>query len=506
MIEEIRKNITPELLNKYNVQASYFTAYPPSGVWSHHVGSTDYANVLSRLEQVRERGFPLSLYVHFPYCTKICYYCQCYALVDRGEKKSKAVLENIYKEIDLIRNILDSSGTKLDIREVHLGGGSPSILSKENFSSLLERISTIVDLSSLDELSIEIDPRTVDEDMLVFYHSMGINRISYGVQDVEPEVQSAIGREQPFELICKLSSPNIRGMFKGMNWDLLYGMPKQTMSSWQRTLERTVQISPDRLTVCNMGYRPDIFPHNKLIKADDIPGLYDKTMMGVKALEFLTKHGYQRIGLDHYAKPTDELASARCNRTLHRNTMGYTPGRSHDTLGIGPSAITRVNDYYFQNEFDLDRYGSMLSNGLLPVIRGHHLTREHLIRRDIMFRVFSYYQIDYKFFEEKYDINFKAHFRDELNSPEMEELVEDGLAELHDDRIQATPTGTFFLRNICYVFDNLDLGYKHNIQAYSETRKQKRERKSNRTTGVITSTPPNKTSPTVEAHGDSSGR
>ena len=244
--------LTPELIRKYDVRASYFTAYPPTGVWDETVTGQQMRDVLSRLNEVKERAYPMSLYVHFPYCHFQCYYCQCYALVSRDDEKKKAVLQSLHDEIDLVAETLRSNNVNVVFKEVHLGGGSPSVIGREDFAELVQRLRKLVCIEDLTEFAIEIDPRTVDEDMIRFYHHMGINRISFGVQDFDPEVQKAVNRVQPFELVERLSHPDLRRLFKGLNFDLIYGLPKQNRESFLRTLELTNRISPDRLAVCNM--------------------------------------------------------------------------------------------------------------------------------------------------------------------------------------------------------------------------------------------------------------
>lgn len=467
-VSDVAERITPELVRKYDVRASYFTAYPPTGVWDGTVTGEQTRQVLSMFNDVREREYPMSLYVHFPYCHHQCYYCQCYALVSRDDEKKRAVLRSLYDEIDLIAEVFRDNHVKAAFKEVHLGGGSPSVIAKDDFAELVRRLGRLVRVEDLTEFAIEIDPRTVDEDMLRFYHRMGINRISFGVQDFDPVVQKAVNRVQPFEMVERLSHPGIRKLFKGLNFDLIYGLPRQSRASFMQTLELSRRISPDRLAVCNMGYRPDIFPHNRMIRPEDIVDAYERTMMWHDARQFLTTNGWRPIGLDHYAKATDDLAIAAANKVLHRNTMGYTPGVSHDTLGIGPSALSRINEYYFQNCYDLQEYADSLHAGRFPTIRGFRLSRDNLIRRDVMFRILSYYCLDYAYFELKYGIRFPEYFARELASAALAELVDDGIVTAHEDRIQATDLGEFFLRNICYVFDNLTLGYKHNIEYLQE--------------------------------------
>ena len=456
------QTISQELVDKYDVKASYFTAYPPTGVWPENFNSADFVNVLKNIDRKKEEGYPLNLYVHFPFCHYQCYFCQCYQSVTYDKVKIRKALQYLMVEIDLIKKIFEENSVKSEIKEVHLGGGTPSILDPEDFDKLVEKLGSLVTIKNLDEFAMEIDPRTVTKDKIKYFASKGINRISFGVQDFDPKVQKAVNRINSFELIQDLSSHEIRKLFKGLNFDLIYGMPYQTRETWKKTIELVLQIFPDRLAVSNLGYRPDIFPHNRLIKESDLPNALERYMMWEDTLELLTKGGYVRVGRDHFAKSGDDLGKAVYNRTLHRNTMGYTPGRSVDTIGIGPSSLTRIHDYYFQKAYDLEKYYKVLAEGEFPIIRGYHLNKSDLIRRSIMFKILSYFKVNFKELEDKYNIDFRQYFKNELDSGKLKDLINDKLVVLTPEGLEATNLGRSFLRNICYVFDNSE-GYEHNI-------------------------------------------
>jgi len=459
-MENSLAQLNKALIEKYDVAGSYYAVYPPVGLWSENFSSLDYVEVLKNLESVKE-GYPLSLYVHFPFCAFQCYYCNCFSLVTRDNKRIQEFLSYLFLEIDLIKDIFKKYSVEVNIKEIHLGGGSPSIIERKEFDQLIDKLQSLVNIEDLAEFSLEIDPRTVNQEKMEYYRDKGISRISFGVQDFDPRVQKAINRLQPFELVKKLSKPEIRNLFKGLNLDLIYGLPLQTRESFRKTIELTKEISPDRLSVYTMGYRPDIIKHNRLIKESEIPAPFEKTMMWKDALSNLVENGYERIGLDHFAKSTDDLAKAMRNKTMHRNGIGFTPGRCHDNIGIGPSALSVIGKYKFQNTYSLKDYYAAVSSKKFSIIRGYKLNNDDLIRREIMFNILSYYSLCFQDIEAKYNIRFKAYFEKELTSDLLKELVKDGLVEILDNRIDATPLGKFFLRNLCYVFDNLEEGYKH---------------------------------------------
>lgn len=449
-----------DLLLKYNVKGSYYTAYPPSGLWLEQFTEIDYRRALTTVfEQAPE--LPLQLYVHFPYCMEQCYYCQCFQFVTKDRHRIQDMLTAIITEIKLLKIFFTETGVVPQFKEIHLGGGSPSYLETEEFDKLVAALAELVSIDQLEEFAIEIDPRTMTKEKLRHYHACGINRISFGIQELDPIIQKAINRVQPIEQVEELLE--LRPLFKGVNFDLLYGLPLQTCESLRKTLEKVVELSPDRIAFSVLGYRPDVFKHNQKIKASDLPDFLEQTRMWEESLSFFLSNGYERIGMDHFAKPNDELAVAKQQHKVFRNMMGYSPGRFHDTLSIGPSGMTQLSSWYFQNTYSISDYCKDVAAGAIPVFRGYALSNDDVIRREIMNEIMTYYRIDKGAFEAHYTTPFDTCFSKEL--PGLTALAQDGILEITASSINVTSLGRFFLRNICMVFDNLGLEYRHNIES-----------------------------------------
>jgi len=458
-------NVSESLVKKYDVKTSYYTDYPPLGLWLDSYKDTDYIKSMEGLIAKKERE-PLLLYLHFPYCPRLCTYCQCYHLITQDRAKVKEFLAHLYIEINLLHIFFKKHSYKPLIKEIHLGGGSPSFLDTKEFDELIENLKKIVDFDELAEFTIEIDPRQVNRDRMVYYHEKGINRISFGVQDFDPNVQKAVNRIQPPEMVADLLVPEIRRLFKTVNFDIIYRLPLQTRESFRKTIDTVIKLSPDRIALCVLGYRPDIFKHQRLLKESDIPEIYESTIIFIEAMQNLLDNGYLRIGLDHFAKPVDELGKALKNKTLHRNALGYTPGRYKDMIGIGPSSMAKIGDCYFQNEYLLDTYYSALKNNKFPILRGYRLNKDEIIRRELMHKLLCYFSLNFKDIENKYQIDFKKYFKRELD--DLDEFVNEGIIELRGDSIISTEIGTLFLRHVCRVFDNLGMDYKHSRETVKQ--------------------------------------
>jgi len=442
------------------VPGSYYTAYPPTGVWSKGFDHYHYIGALKEAFSKR-LDLPLQLYIHFPFCKTQCWYCQCIQVITKSETKIKKSVEYLTKEIDLLINFFNSIGVAPNFKEIHLGGGSPSYMGEEEFDMLINKLLSFININNLSEFAIEIDPRTVSKEKMKYYHGKGINRISFGIQDLDPVVQGAINRIQPIELVEELLET--RGLFSCVNFDLIYGLPLQTRESFKSTIDKVIKLSPDRIDLSIFGYRPDIFKHNRLIEKSTLPSLIDSKLMWDDSRINLEAHGYKRIGMDHFAKCTDALTIAKKNKTLFRNPLGYSPGRFHDTVSIGPSGMTKIADYYFQNTYMLPDYYSAIDEDLLPVFRGYRLSEDDLIRRDIINQLMTYDQLDFSELEQKYVINFNQYFRREIDL--LSTFVKEGILDVSDNMATVTPLGSFFLRNICMAFDNLRKDYRHNAES-----------------------------------------
>lgn len=454
--------VTPnqdEIIKYHSRKGAFYTAFPSPGLWEDSFQYPQYRDSLKDVYGT-EPDLPTQFYVHFPFCKTQCWYCQCFQVVSRNQEKMDHFMEYMFKEIDLHLEFFEQNGIKPNFNEIHLGGGTPSYISPQMFDKMIAKLRTFIDIDNIEEFAIEIDPRTTDKEKLQAYRDAGINRVSFGIQDFDLKVQKAINRVQPVEMIEELLE--MRHLFKGVNFDLIYGMPLQTRESLRKTLETVMRLSPDRIAFSILGYRPDVFRHNANINADDIPGFIEKAYMWEASFPFFLEHGYERVGMDHFARPDDELTIAKNNEVLFRNQMGYSPGRFADNLGIGPSGMSRLKNYYTCNSYSLDDYKKMIDEKTFPVIRGITLNRDLEIRRDVMNKIMVYYHVNFTYFNHLYNIEFKDYFKKELEA--MREFVEIGALEINEDSFSMTPYGNFFLRNICIIFDNLGKEYKHNME------------------------------------------
>lgn len=446
------------LLHKYNVKGSYYTAYPPAGLWKESFDEADVKSVLVALPD----NEPMQLYIHFPFCKIQCWYCQCFQKKAVNYQQAKDFLPYVLKEIKLYKDFFEVHKIAPNFVEVHLGGGSPSYLEVPDFDKLVDAIADIVDLNKVKEFAIEIDPRTVDYEKIKHYHSRGINRISFGIQDFNPKVQKAINRVNTYDDIKKLLTPEIRELFTGINFDLIYGLPYQTRELLADTVNKVLELKPDRLAFSVLGYRPDVFPHNRLIPPESLPDIEERLLMWKDAFFTLVENGYQRIGMDHFALDSDELVAALKEKRLFRNSMGYSVGRFDVNIGIGPSGMSRLINYYFQNVYSLDEYRELVDDSVIPVFRGYELSADVVIRREIMNDIMKYYCVDFEQYNKKYLINFSDVFSKELDL--LKEFEKENILVVKSDAIIFTDVGMQFLRNVCMVFDNLNDTYMHNIE------------------------------------------
>lgn len=442
-----------DLIKKYNYATSYYSDYPPLGLWDKKLGDSEYRKAFEELAD-SQYNEPSLLYIHYPYCHKQCFYCLCFSLISKKHDKAKEFLVKNQKDMQMVRDLCESHSFNLNIKRIHLGGGSPSCLNLEEFDRLEKQLNLLVDTKKVEEFSIEIDPRTVTPEMMRYYHDRGINRISFGIQDFDQDVQKAVNRIQPIELIERLMTPKIRGYFKGVNFDVIYGLPKQTRASFKKTMKEVVRLSPDRLGVCILGWRPDIFRHQRLIRETELPSIEEGAFMNFDAIQTLLDHGYERIGIDFYAKPTDDLALGLHENKLRRSAMGYSRGDIMDVIGFGPSAMSRMDNYCFQRKYDISEHNADLANNSFPVLRGWKLNKDEQIRREIMEKIICYSYLNFDSIEQKYDIDFKSYFKKDLRS--LKNLIKDKIVETDmKSFVKVTDIGRFFHRHVCVAFDEL---------------------------------------------------
>lgn len=446
------------LINKYT-NGFMYTDYPHKSVWSEDFGDEDYRVALRSLF-LDKTNPPVLLYVHIPFCPKLCYFCLCNKIVTRDYNKVTHYLNFLYREIDLLHDFFQKNSIKPNFREIHIGGGCPTVLKKREFDQLMEKIQSIVDINKLSEFAIEIDPRTVagKKETMKYYHSKGIDRISIGVQDFDPDVQKKINRIQPRELIEDILSPDIRKDFKSVNFDILIGLPGQTMETFRKTIDTIIELSPDRIDFAFFNYAQRNHPHMKLLKTDGCLNNTERHMLFVYGCKTFVRNGYGRIGFDHFAKPTDNLAKAMKNKALSWNSLGYRPGKCQDMIGVGVHSGSRITaNYYFQNVYSHADYEAAITKGKFPIYRGFKLNKDDLIRRDIINEIRSYLVLEPRSIEAKYNIDFKKYFSAE--KAVLDEFAKDGVVELNDSNIAVTELGKPFCNLVCRIFDN----YNRNI-------------------------------------------
>lgn len=403
-----------------------YTEYPHKRFWSKE--NNPYAISTS----------PSLLYVHIPYCPKLCYFCTCHISITNDYSKIERYLKYLYKELTLVPLL------EPNIKEIHLGGGSPTMLNRTDFSRLVNELSYVVTIESLNEFAIEIDPRTVDQSMMHFYAEMGINRISFGIQDFDIEVQNSVNRIQPVHLIERLITPEIRDKFKnGVNFDIICGLPKQTIETMHKTCDEIVRLSPDRICLNYLHYSPEMAKHQQLM--GKIPGFEERKALFTEALNILTVGGYVRTGYDHFALPTDANAQATSTGNAGWNSLGTNPGRVQDTIGVGVSSISSIGNRYYQNFYELKDYEEALDKGQRPTFRGHQLNNDDILRREIIQSLRSYFVAD---------IKNEHYFKCELET--LEELRADGLVIISGTRIVIVEPE--YANLVCRVFDKFYTG------------------------------------------------
>lgn len=456
-LNEVAKEI-----EDHNFEWSWYCEYPPIPAWKKEVDGEIHKKSLESLAEKHD-DHQLSLYFHFPYCKKKCLYCVCFNEITRDNDKVEEFLKYQVKEIDMVKKIFDSKGYSPNFQMIHLGGGSPSMMTTEQLEGLIQKINSLTDVKRLKEIAIEIDPRTVDLEKLEEYSQLGISRISLGVQDFDPNVQKAINRVQPLDMIQGLVEK--RGLFKSLNFDILYGLPYQTIESFRKTTETVIKLSPDRISTALMYYNPSLIKHQKAMDETKIPSFHDKTIMFLEICEALQDSGYLKIGIDHFSKPSEELGKAFMNKNLGRSSLGYTYA-SEDILGLGAWSMSRINNVYSQNTSSLKEYYGSISNEKFATFRGYVLNQDELLRREIIKDIICYSKVDFKDIENKFSINFKEYFKKELEN--LSAPIKEGMVIFNDDSLNLTNFGNFFQRNICAYFDTF---YQNKNMEYQHSRK-----------------------------------
>jgi len=438
-----------DLIKRYDQTGPRYTSYPTAAQFHTGIVERDYRK-WARHSNEDPIPRPLSLYFHIPFCDTVCYYCACTKVVTKNHHRADEYLEYLCREIALQGQLFDPDRI---VEQLHWGGGTPTFLDNDQIRKLMDYTARHFPLLSDDsgEYSIEVDPRSVDADKLQVLREAGFNRISLGVQDVNPEVQKAVNREQSRELTQEITAQARELGFKSINMDLMYGLPLQTVASFEQTLDAVIEMNPDRIAAYNYAHLPERFKPQRRIDEADLPSADEKLALLQHTIEHLTSAGYVYIGMDHFAKPDDELTIAQKSGSLQRNFQGYSTHMDCDLVSVGMSAIGHVCDNYSQNVRKLDEYYELLDAGKLPLERGIELEPDDLLRRDVITRLMCNFVLDIKAMESKWHFDFHSHFKPELD--DLQTMQADGLILLEDDILRVLPAGRLLVRNICMVFD-----------------------------------------------------
>ncbi len=434
-----------QLLEKYSRPGPRYTSYPTAPYF--HTGFTE-AHWLEELRQSQEVGRGLSLYVHIPFCDTLCYYCGCNMVATGDYSKAERYLGVL--ELEMAR-VAALTHPQRRVEQLHWGGGTPTYLKPGDIRRLAAMIRAHFTLAEDAEMGCEADPRELTREHLTALRESGFNRLSIGVQDLDERVQKAVNRVQPPEMIGQVYAWARELGFASINMDLIVGLPHQSVASFSRTLDQVLAWAPDRFAVFAYAHVPWMKRHQKLIREEDLPDFATRLELQQLIHDRLGAAGYVNIGMDHFAKPGDELVQAQRNKTLWRNFQGYTTHKDCDIYAFGASSISQTRWVYVQNEKNLKKYQERLLAGHLPVERGLRLTREDLIRRDLIMRIMCDLEVSFVDFSAQWGIDFPAHFAEGL--AELPALAADGLIVLRPDGFSVTDLGRIFLRNIAMCFD-----------------------------------------------------
>jgi oxygen-independent coproporphyrinogen-3 oxidase len=441
--------LNPELLQRYDVTGPRYTSYPTADRFVEAFCEADYLQALEqRRDGVGAKAYPLSLYVHIPFCESLCYYCACNKIITKHHERGAEYLQYLEREVNL--NIAHLGEVQV-MSQLHLGGGSPTFLSDAELAKLMAMLRHNFQFAPGGEYCVEIDPRTVTQERLAALAEQGFNRLSFGVQDFELAVQKAVHRIQPAEQVFDLVAASRVLGFESVNIDLIYGLPMQTPETFERTLGQVTQLRPDRIALYAYAHLPERFKPQRRIHAQDLPAAKSKLLMLSSAMRVLMAAGYVYVGMDHFALPTDALAVAKRQGRLHRNFQGYSTQPDCDLIALGVSSIGRVGPTFSQNVKTLDEYYDLLNQGRLPVARGMALSRDDLVRRTVIMGLMCQGSVLFESVELAHLVDFKQYFAPELES--LAAMQDQGLLTLDDSGIQVTELGWFFVRGVAMVFD-----------------------------------------------------
>ena len=451
-----------ELIARLNKSGPRYTSYPTADRFST---SFDYRDYLQAVASLRTRGSdkPLSLYVHIPFCESLCYYCACNKIITKNRDKAAVYLGYLKREIEMQGRLFAGMN---QVEQLHFGGGTPTYLSDSQMGELMAHLHRWFQFSPDGEYGIEVDPRTVSRERIFSLRAQGFNRISLGVQDYDPAVQAAVNRIQPEHETQAIIDAARDAGFRSISIDLIYGLPKQDCTTMAQTLAKVVKAAPDRIAFYNYAHLPHLFKSQRRINPADMPNAATRLAMLALCIETLAGAGYVYIGMDHFARPADDLAVAQVQGRLHRNFQGYSTHAEMDMVACGVSAISAVAGTYSQNVKGLDAYYDLIERNELPIERGVRLSMDDALRRAIIQMLMCQFELSISALEQAYPITFGEYFAPEL--AQLALLVADGLVTLEPDWITVTPKGRLLVRNVCMLFDRY-LGQGSDAPRHSRT-------------------------------------
>jgi oxygen-independent coproporphyrinogen-3 oxidase len=436
-----------DLITRYDGRGPRYTSYPAAPQFHTDFTVDDYCRFV---QQSNASDRPLSIYVHIPFCNSLCYYCGCNKIVTRNQQRVASYLGNLHREIELQSQLFEPSRS---VEQLHFGGGTPTFLDAEQLTELMQKLANNFDFAPQAdrEFSIEVDPRSVTTESLAMLAELGFNRLSLGIQDFDPDVQSAVNREQSEASVAALLASAREQRFKSVSFDLIYGLPLQTPASFANTLQSVVEMRPDRLAVYNYAHLPERFKGQRMIDAEQIPAPEVKLELLQMTIETLCDAGYRYVGMDHFALPDDDLVKARHQGTLQRNFQGYSTHRDCDLVGLGVSSIAHIGNSYSQNALTTMEYETLLQEDRLPIRKGISIDADDLLRAEIIQSLMCYDELSFAEIENRHSISFQARFKDELQK--LAVLASDGLIEIDHEGIRVTASGRLLMRNIAMQFD-----------------------------------------------------
>jgi len=436
-----------DLIKKHDKAGPRYTSYPTAPMFHEGINGKVYAETL---KAAGKSDAPLSLYIHIPFCNTVCYYCGCNKIVTKQYEKAEPYLQLMLKEIDMVA---DHIGNTRPVTQLHLGGGTPTFLNDDQMRRLLahlrKRFNFVTDEAG--EYGIEMDPRECSEETVKVLREVGFNRMSMGVQDFDADVQKAVNRIQSKEETLRVLNEARANGFKSMNIDLMYGLPLQTVETFDRTLSTIIEFSPDRIALFNYAHLPHMFMPQRRINEEQLPSPQQKLDILEHSIKRLLGAGYVFIGMDHFGKPDDELTIAQREGKLYRNFQGYSTHSDCDLIGIGLTSIGYVGGNFFQNAKEMDAYSQAIESDQFSVFRGYRLTEEDHLRRHVIMRLMCDFALNFADTEKLFNINFNEHFSDAI--ADLKPMQEDGLVALQENRLEVLPAGRMLIRNIAMLFD-----------------------------------------------------